>query len=173
MPPTISIQRSLDVNRLRSGIYGLAFFMCLVVWFAAAEPSAAQKDTPPKDTPPVKDVAKDAPPKDGPTPKGTLPKNWKGLGLTSDQIKMVYKVEDVYRTKIETLKQQIDDLRKEEKGELEKILTPAQKDRLKEIILGELNKDKTPPKDALPKDTPVKDTPSKDTAPKDAGTDKK
>jgi hypothetical protein len=149
------------VPRLRSGLFVLGLLTC-AFWFASGEQSAAQKDTAP-----VKDTTKDAPPKDGPTPKGTLPANWKKLGLTADQVKQVYKVQDTYHTKIDALKQQIDDLKKAEKGELEKVLTPAQKDRLREIILGEAPKDGAAPKDAVKDKAPVKDAVPKDAPPKD------
>jgi hypothetical protein len=74
--------------------------------------------------------------------KGTLPANWKKLGLTDDQVQMVYKIQSKYRTQIDQLAEQIKQLRKEEKGELEKVLTPAQKDRLREIVIGEKDKDR-------------------------------
>lgn len=69
--------------------------------------------------------------------KGTLPAHWKSLGLDTAQKKSVYKVKAKYEAKIEALRQQILDLQAEEKVELEKILTDAQKARLKEIKLGE------------------------------------
>lgn len=129
--------------RLRSGLFTLGLLAC-VFWFAAGEQSAAQKDTP----------------KDGTTPKGILPANWRKLGLSSDQVKQVYKIQNGYDTKIDALKAQIEALKKAEKAELEGVLTPAQKDRLREIILGEVPKDgivppkdKAPIKDAAPKDS--------------------
>jgi hypothetical protein len=84
-----------------------------------------------------------------------LPKNWKKLGLSDEQIKDAYKILSKYGTQIDQLKQKAKDLEKEEKGELDKILTSAQKDRLREILLGDKppvkdkdkDKDKEKPKD--------------------------
>lgn len=68
-----------------------------------------------------------------PGAKGTLPAGWRRLGLTDDQVKKVYRVQTDYRGKIDVLQQKISALKKEERGELEKILTDAQKTRLKEL----------------------------------------
>jgi hypothetical protein len=66
--------------------------------------------------------------------KGSLPANWGKLGLSDDQKKQVYSIEGEYRTKIEELQMKIDDLKKKQKAELTKVLTVAQKARLKEIL---------------------------------------
>jgi TolA-binding protein len=108
-----------------------------------------------------------------PKAKGTLPQHWKQLGLTDDQVQKVYKIESTYRTKIDALKQQIEDLKDEEKAEMQKLLTDAQKARLKELKLGEKDppKDKGEEKDKKPaKDDDKK--PAKDEKPKDKGADK-
>jgi Spy/CpxP family protein refolding chaperone len=93
-----------------------------------------------------------------PKAKGTLPTNWKKLGLDDSQIQKIYKIETNYRTKIDVLKQQIEDLRAEEKVEMEKVLTDAQKARLKELKLGE----KEEPKDKTDEKKPAKDDKPKD-----------
>src|SRR5262249_6326406 len=90
------------------------------VWFLSVEDSKAAEDPP---------------------PKGTLPANWKKLGLTDDQVKKVYTVQAEYRTKIAKLQQQIKDLQQQERAEMEKVLTDAQKARLKEIREGTTTKD--------------------------------
>ena len=83
-----------------------------------------------------------------PKTKGTLYPNWKKLGLTDDQTQKIYKIRATYETQIQDLQKQIRDLRKKERAEAEAVLTPAQKERLKEIALGEEKpKDKAPPKD--------------------------
>ena len=105
-----------------------------------------------------------------PKAKGTLPQHWKKLGLTDDQTQKVYKIETNYRTKIDALKQQIEALKDEEKGEMEKLLTDAQKARLKELKLGEKEPAKDAPKDAA-KDKLGEKEPAKD-APKDKGDEK-
>jgi hypothetical protein len=105
---------------------------------------------------------KDPPPK----LKGTLPTNWKKLGLNEDQVQDVYRVKAKFGAKIDQLMAEVAALKKEEKIELEKILTPAQKDRLKEILTGDTSaKDKDKAKDSPPKD--------KDAAPKDKDTTSK
>src|SRR5262245_4257365 len=104
---------------------------------------------------------------DDPAPpvKGTLPANWKKLGLTYQQTREVYRIRGAYAAKIDALKQKIEALHEEEKAELDKLLTDAQKARLREIKLGETTKpkdpDKTPDKvpDKTPDKTPVKDKP--------------
>ncbi len=107
-----------------------------------------------------------------PKAKGTLPPLWKKLGLNDEQTQRIYKIETNYKTKIDALKQQIEDLKAEEKTELDKVLTDAQKTHLKELKLGEKDdpKDKPPAKDdAKPSDKP----PAKDDSkPKDKPTDK-
>lgn len=72
--------------------------------------------------------------------KGILPQNWKKLGLTDEQTQKVYKAQTEYRTKIDRLEEQIKTLKTEEKADMYKVLTDAQKARLKEI-----NEGKTPP----------------------------
>jgi hypothetical protein len=84
---------------------------------------------------------------DDPKPRGTLYPKWKELGLSKDQITMIYKIQSDYRGQIDKLAEQIKKLRAEEHAEAEKILTPAQKARLKEILTGDTGKEKTPPKD--------------------------
>jgi hypothetical protein len=91
---------------------------------------------------------------DDPKVKGTLPPHYKALGLSDDQLQKVYKVQASYKAKIDDLEQKIKDLRAEEKVEREKVLTDAQKARLKELILGEDKeaKDKPAEKDKKPAD---------------------
>jgi hypothetical protein len=80
--------------------------------------------------------------------RGTLPSHWKSLGLTDSQKQQVYKIRNSYTAKIDALRQQIRDLQDAEKDELEKLLTDAQKLRLRELKLGE-----TTPKDPDKKPT--------------------
>lgn len=69
--------------------------------------------------------------------KGFLPAYYKKLGLRDDQVQNVYRIRADYKAKIENLKQQIDRLKAEEKGALEKVLTPEQLKRLRELRSGE------------------------------------
>jgi len=91
--------------------------------------------------------------------KGMLPPNWKKLGLTDDQVQQVYRLQARYNAQIAELDAKIKELKKTEKAELEKVLTAAQKARLKEIVAGEDKKPDTAPDkkpgDKKP-DTPIK-----------------
>jgi hypothetical protein len=68
--------------------------------------------------------------------RGQLPQNWSKLGLSDKQKQDIYKVQNDFNTKMDALRKQLDDLKAAEKKELEKVLTPAQKERLKEILTG-------------------------------------
>src|SRR5262245_36160836 len=77
--------------------------------------------------------------------KGQLPPNWKKLCLTEDQVQRVYKVQADYDAKIAALEQQIKKLKQDEKSDLMKVLTEAQKARLKEITEGKGGETSTTP----------------------------
>jgi hypothetical protein len=117
------------------------------------------------------DPKKPADPKDPvPVPvKGMLPANWKKLGLTDTQTREVYRIRAAYAAKIDVLKRQIAELVGEEKVELDKVLTDAQKARLKELKLGEPTKPKDP---GDSKDKPG-EKPAETTAKKEKTEDKK
>ncbi len=68
-----------------------------------------------------------------PPVRGYLYKNWKKLGLTDEQKQAVYKVQGNYRGQIRLLTLQIKKLKREEKIDAIKVLTKAQKERLKEV----------------------------------------
>ncbi len=63
----------------------------------------------------------------------TLPQGWKALGLTDEQKKKIYAIEDDYNPKIAALQKQIDDLKSKEKADKYAVLTEEQKKRLKEL----------------------------------------
>jgi Spy/CpxP family protein refolding chaperone len=92
--------------------------------------SAQDKKDPPKADSTKTDTAKP----DAPKARGTLPQNWKQLGLTDEQKQKVYQIQTDHRAKIDALQKQISDLRAAERKELETVLTDAQKARLKEIL---------------------------------------
>ncbi len=87
---------------------------------------------------------------------GTLPPNWKKLGLDDKQVREVRRIRGTYAAKIAALQQKISELREEENAELEKVLTDAQKARLKEVKLGETPKPKDD-KDKAPDKAPSKE----------------
>jgi septal ring factor EnvC (AmiA/AmiB activator) len=66
--------------------------------------------------------------------RGNLPAYYKRLGLTDEQRQQVLATRAKFQGRIDDLTQQIRKLRREERREMEKVLTPAQKARLREII---------------------------------------
>src|SRR5260370_35824813 len=72
------------------------------------------------------------------TPKGkqTLPKYWSKLGLSNDQKQKGFAVQADYGTKIDALQQQVKTLQKQERVEVEKILTADQRKQLSELVAG-------------------------------------
>ena len=77
--------------------------------------------------------------------------------MTDEQKTKVYKVQTDYSNKIADLQKQIKDLRAQEQQDLLKVLTDAQKLRLKEIQAEKTGtKDQEPPKkeEPKPKDKP-------------------
>jgi Spy/CpxP family protein refolding chaperone len=72
--------------------------------------------------------------KPGTKAKGSLPQYWSKLGLTDEQKAKVYSIQSDYNAKINALDAQIKQLRKQERDEMGKVLTDAQKARLKEIL---------------------------------------
>jgi Spy/CpxP family protein refolding chaperone len=87
------------------------------------------------------DPKKDDPKKDDVKAKGTLPQNWGKLGLTDDQKQQIYKVQTKYNSEIDKLEAQIKDLKGQRDKEMRAVLTPEQKKRLEEILIGK-DKDK-------------------------------
>jgi Spy/CpxP family protein refolding chaperone len=69
--------------------------------------------------------------------KGFLPPNFKKLGLTDKQVQEIYKVQAEYKDRIDDLKAKMKKLQEAQKEAIEKVLTPEQRQRLKEIRTGE------------------------------------
>jgi hypothetical protein len=85
--------------------------------------------------------------------KGTLPQNWSKLGLSDEQKQKIYTVQAEHKDKIEALEKQISDLKKKQMDEMTKVLTAAQKARLKEIVSEKVGADdKTEEKPKKPSD---------------------
>jgi hypothetical protein len=74
--------------------------------------------------------------------RGQLPQNWGKLGLNDEQKQKIYRIQNETRAKVDALEKQIMDLKASEKKELEKVLTTAQKARLREILSGKAPSDK-------------------------------
>jgi Spy/CpxP family protein refolding chaperone len=131
---------------------GLLTVLFLVGWLVAADDKKPTDE--PKDTTTSTSKA-----------KGQLPQGWKKLGLTDSQVQDIYKIHSKYRTKIDELEQQIRELRQLERTEEYKVLTDAQKARLKELgeekFTGEVSKKDDTKKDDSKKDESKKDEPKK------------
>ncbi|MFO0877392.1 MAG: hypothetical protein U0840_08455 [Gemmataceae bacterium] len=86
-----------------------------------------------------KDKDKPKKPEEGTTTKlkGQLPPYYKKLGLRDDQVQKIYKLRADYKQKVDDLKKKMDLLKVDEKESLEKVLTPEQLKRLKELRSGE------------------------------------
>jgi hypothetical protein len=65
--------------------------------------------------------------------KGILPANYGKLGLSDEQKQKIYKLQADYKGKVETLEKQLATLKSEQKKDIEAVLTPAQKTKLKEL----------------------------------------
>jgi Spy/CpxP family protein refolding chaperone len=73
----------------------------------------------------------------GPTKfKGQLPPNWKKIGLTDEQVQTVYKIQSKHNEEIDKLEAKIKEHKAARDKELKAVLTPEQKKRLEEILLG-------------------------------------
>ena len=71
-----------------------------------------------------------------PTPKVKvkLPQYWNKLGLSDEQKKKISAIHAEYRDKIEPLRKEISKLEEQEKQELGRVLTDAQRGELKKIL---------------------------------------
>jgi hypothetical protein len=74
--------------------------------------------------------------KQDPTPRsrGTLLPLWSKLGLTDEQKQQIYSIQGEFRGKIEDLRSQIHKLERDQRSQMEKVLTDAQRARLRELI---------------------------------------
>jgi len=80
-----------------------------------------------------KEIKKDDP---APKAKGFLPQNYAKLGLTDAQKQDVYTAQAKYNTEIDKLDAKIRELKAARDKEVKAVLTPEQKKRLEEILLG-------------------------------------
>ena len=110
---------------LRMGAIALALTLIGVVYSQDKKPD----DKKPDDKPPVK-------------LKGSLPPNYKKLGLRDDQVQKILKIRADSRAKQDELLERIKKLKADEKELVEKVLTPEQMKRLREIKLGDKPTDK-------------------------------
>jgi len=65
--------------------------------------------------------------------KGVLPAYFKSLGLTDEQRQKVVKIHASYKSKLDSLSEQIKQLKDEERAELNKVLSDTQRQKLREL----------------------------------------
>ena len=63
--------------------------------------------------------------------KGRLPNYYAQIGISQKQRKTIYDIQSQYRDQIEDLKKQIEDLEAKRNAQVEAVLSPEQKKRLK------------------------------------------
>ena len=107
-------------------VCALALFVGMMILSGGLDGQEAKKDEP-------KTVKKDEPTT---KVKGTLPKNYAKLGLSDDQKQSIYKIQAKYDEEIEKLDAKIKELRATRDKEVKAVLTPDQKKRLEEILIG-------------------------------------
>lgn len=76
--------------------------------------------------------------------RGQLPAKWSKLGLTDAQKTKIYSIQASYRGRIQELETKIKDLRRQERTELDTVLTDQQKTRLRELLLEKAPSTDTP-----------------------------
>src|SRR5687768_8505319 len=82
-----------------------------------------------------------------PKPRGQLYFKWRELGLNKEQIEKIYRIQSEHRAQIDKLEGEIKKLKAQERTKAEALLTPAQKQRLKELLSGETAPEKDKPAD--------------------------
>jgi hypothetical protein len=68
--------------------------------------------------------------------KGVLPMNWGKIGLSEEQKQTIYRIQGKYGAEIDKLEAKIKELKATRDKEMKAVLTPEQKKRLEEILLG-------------------------------------
>lgn len=116
----------------------LALLSCLLVLsIGSFDLDAKQKEDPKKDEKKTDSKKEDPPAK----LKGTLPPNWKKLGLTDTQVQEIYRIQSKHNEEIAKLEAKIKEHKAAREKEERAVLTPEQKKRLEEILIGK-DKDK-------------------------------
>src|SRR5262245_54028642 len=127
-PPVAHHFGGLSVLALRA----VTLLLAIVLLSDTGVFSQEKKDTTKETTKEVKDSGK---------VKGTLPANFGKLGLSDQQKQEVYKIRAKYQEQKKKLEEQLEALKTDERTDLDKGLTPEQRKRLREILLGEKPKD--------------------------------
>jgi len=103
--------------------------LTLVLAGVALAQDTKKTDDPKKDDPPTKT-------------RGQLPPHYKELGLSKDQVEMIYKLQAKANAEVDKLKAQIEAIKTVEKADIAKVLTDEQRTKLKAILTGDKPKDK-------------------------------
>jgi hypothetical protein len=99
---------------------------------------------------------------DLPRIRGTLPAHFGKLGLSDEQKQKVYRIQKTYRDQINELTRKLKELKDKRKEAYEKVLTPDQIKRLRELRTGEKAKEPETKKDKKArKDKEVKKEPAR------------
>jgi Spy/CpxP family protein refolding chaperone len=85
-----------------------------------------------------------------------LPANWKKLGLTDEQKQKIYQIRGSFGPKMDALRAQLEQLKKQETTELIAVLTEEQKTNLRKILAGSVPEGKKKADDDKKKDTDKK-----------------
>ena len=81
-----------------------------------------------------KAASKPAPAKVAKKPSGRLPPHYGKLGISGEQRKKIYGIQNGYKTQIADLQKQIDALKAKQNTEVAAVLTPDQKKKLEEHL---------------------------------------
>lgn len=65
--------------------------------------------------------------------KGVLPLGWGKLGLSDEQKTKIYEIQTAYEPKLEAISKKLHEEKAKAREEMEAVLTPEQKQKLKEI----------------------------------------
>ncbi len=80
--------------------------------------------------------------------RSALPAGWSKIGLSDEQREKIHNIQADYGARVAKLKKEIAGLQKQQRADMEKVLTEAQKTRLREIAAERLPKTGTDPKPA-------------------------
>jgi|GEM_PF-1122896 Spy/CpxP family protein refolding chaperone len=82
-----------------------------------------------------------------PKAKGQLPANWAKLGLSQEQKDKIYDIMASNKAKKDELNKKLKEINDAERAEMAAVLTDAQKEELKKILLKDVPSDKKKPAD--------------------------
>ncbi|QDV51475.1 hypothetical protein [Gimesia fumaroli] len=105
---------------------GIALTVCTADSVPAQKKEAGTPKTSAKDTKETKTTRKKS--------KGRVPPHYGKLNLTQEQKNKIYAIKAGYKTQIDSLKKQLEELNNKQKTDCETVLTPEQKANLAKIL---------------------------------------